>query len=413
MALNFNMGADGLGTFSGLGTNFLGAAGGAGGLLSGIGSIVGGPFGSAVGSLLGGLLGNQQLEKGMDFIEQQTEFNPFQGVVGGAGTFGPGGFQLDPALAGAQTVLGNAIPGLLSGAAPGVSDALAASQGQLPAAFAQANQALGQQASPFFNQGAFNANLGNIGQLGNIFANAAAQGPVDLSGGAQAGLFGGGLSALAGAGDQSGLIQQNLDASRALAAPQEQQLINQFADREFMTTRGATSGAERRQGQLADALLRADQQRVLDAQGLGLQAQQAQQQLGLGSIGAATGLLGQNLAGQQQNIGAAQGFGQLGLAGEGQGFDQMLRSLSQNQTAGTQRVSNALNLFNQLTGATQGAQGLGLQGIGQLIGLGDLGLTGQLGILNAEANRIGATGLSNQAYAKLASESGGLLGGLF
>jgi hypothetical protein len=303
---------------------------------------------------------------------------------------GGGAFGLDPFLAGAQSSIGSLIPGLLGGGQffndPSLQNALASGGGIAGAADA-ATSALNQQANPFFDQQSFANNFANVSGLGNIFANRVAQGPQDFSGGAFANLLQGGQDALASAGDVSGIIQQNLDASRALAQPFEQDLVNHFANREFSATRGATTGAANRQFDLQNSLLQADQQRILNAQGIGLQAQNQLTNLGLGSLGQAQGFLGQNLGQFNTEAGLASGFA--GLLGnlEGQGFSQQLSALQNNQQAGNQRLINALNLFNTQTGAFGDAFGQGLGGIGALTDIGGLGLQGVLGLLNAEANR--------------------------
>lgn len=383
--------------------------------VGGLSSFLGGPIPGLVGGLLSGLFGAGQTGQARDDIQGLAEFNPFSGTIQGAGNFGPGGFQQDPGLAAAGQGIQGMLPFLQGGGFANDPSLQAALQqgGGIAGANSAATSALGQQANPFFNQASFANNMQNIGGLGNIFANNVARGPQDQTGGAFGASLAGGIGNTFRAGNTSGLVQQNLDASRALAQPFEQDLVNQFANREFSATRGATTGAANRQFGLQNSLLQADQQRILNAQGLGLQSQQQLGQLGLGQLGAANqfGQLNQGAFGQQ--IGAAQGFSQLGAGLEGQGFQQMLASLSQNQSAGNQRLQNALSLFNTQTGAFGQAFGQGVQGLEGLLGIGELGLQGQLGFLNAEANRIGATGLHAGALADNAASSSGFLGGLF
>lgn len=386
-----------------------------GGALGAIGSFLGGPTFGAISGLLGGLFGNQQLQQGIDQIQGNIAFNPFQGSIGGAGSFGPQGFNPSPNLQAGAGTLGQLL-GQFGGGGFAGDQGFQAALGQgggILGAISQANLAQGQQANPFFNQQQFAANQQNIGGLGNIFAQNAAAGPQDLSGGAQNSLFQQGLGNLSQAGNVGGLINQNLAASRALAAPGENNLINQFANREFSATRGATTGSANRQFDLQNSLALADQQRVLNAQQFGQSEAQRLGQLGLGQIGQGTGLLGQNLAGFGQQGQLANQFAQLGLQGEGQGFNQALQALGFNSQQGQSRVQNALSLLGFGQNALQGSAGAANQLFGGLLGLGELGVQGQTGFLNAEANRIGATGLSNQAIADLSASSGGLLGGLF
>jgi len=398
-------------------------AGGGGGALGGIGSAVGGFFGGPIGSALGqfggqllsGLFANDAISGAQDQIQGNIDFNPFQGNIQGAGSFGPGGFQLDPRLQQSAGGLAGSIPGLLQGQFandPSLQQALGQGGG-IAGANQNANNLLNQQQNPFFNQANFASNMANINGLGGLFSNRLGQGRQDLSGGAQQQLFGQGLQNLQGASNQQGLVQQNLDASNAFARQGEEDIINQFKNSEFSATRGATTGAANRQFNTQSALLQAQNQRVMNAQQLGQGSQALQQQLGLGQIGAGNQLLGQNIGGFGQEGQFAGMFNQLGLQGEGQGFQQQLQALGGNQSAGQQRLSNALGLFNTQTGAFNDAFGLGLGGIGQQLGIGQLGIGGQTGILNAEANRIGATGMSNQALAGLAQSQGGILGGLF
>lgn len=392
--------------------------------LGAITSLLTGGAGSTLGSIIGGLgaglTGNAVISGAMGDIQNNIDFNPFSGQIGGVGSFGlrsgGGSFRLDPALLNAIAQITGTTGGLLSGGlanSPDLRTARTSPGGSIAGAVDFANQSLGTAAAPFFNQSTFANNAANISGLGNIFANRVAQGGTDLSGGAFSELVGGGLSNLSRAGNFQGIVNQNLDASRALARPFEERLINDFANREFSATRGATTGAAERQFDVQNSLALADQQRIRDSLGLGLQEQGLLTQLGLGQVGQGQGFLGQNLAGRGQEIGAAQGFAQLGAGLEGQGFQQLLQSLQQNQSAGSQRLRNALDIFNAETGAFgQGVQ-LGQAGIGTQVDVGGLGLQGVLGLLNAEANRIGATGLSNQALAELAASQSGFLSGLF
>ena len=199
-------------------------------------------------------------------------------------------------------------------------------------------------------------------------------------------MFGQGMNNLQRAGDTSGLVQQNLDASRALAEPFETNARNNFFNTEFGKTMGATTGASNNMSMFGDAMLRADQNRVLGAQQLGQQQQQF-----LGGLG-------------MQQIGQ-------GYAGEQQGFNQLLQSLQQNQSAGQQRLGNAMGLFGMGRDTMNQGFGLGIQGQNANINQNQFWSNLMLGIQNADANRIGAqTGTAN-ALAQLGSNSAGSQGG--
>ena len=201
-------------------------------------------------------------------------------------------------------------------------------------------------------------------------------------------LFGRGFSNLDRAGDTSGLVQQNLDASRALAQPFEEQSRNNFFNTEFGKTMGATSGSGNRMGMFGDAMLRADQGRVLGAQQLGQQQQQFLGNLGMSQIG--------------------QGF-----QGEQQGFSQLLQALQQNQSAGQQRLSNAMGLFGMGRDTQQSQFGMGLQAQSGMLNQNQFWQNMMLGLLNADANRIGARSGFAAAMAQLGSNSSAGQGGFF
>lgn len=384
--------------------------------VSALGSILGGPVVGALGGVLGGLFGSNANQQAIGDIQDLAAFNPVGGNIGGAGftsfNNGQANFRLDPGLQSASQGIQGQLGGLLSGGlAPQVSTGV--QLGDLAGSVGQANQALGQAANPFGNQATFANNQANISGLGNMFANNVAAGPQDFSGGQQGFLFGQGNQALQGASNQQGLIQQNLDASRALAQPFENKLINRFNNQEFMSTRGATTGATERQGELAGQLLGADQQRILAAQQLGLQQQGADRQFGLNAMQGGAGLLGQNFNQFNQFSNQALGFGQLGAQLEGQQFGQQLGAQQQNVSQGQSRLQNAMGLLGLQDQLQTSAFGSGLQGLQGLLGIGQLGQSQVLGLLNAEANRIGGTGLHASAISDSAQASGGLLGGLF
>ncbi|NIV40575.1 MAG: hypothetical protein GWN58_67615, partial [Anaerolineae bacterium] len=124
------------------------------------------------------------------------------------------------------------------------------------------------------------------------------------------------------------------------------------------------------------------------------------------------GLLGQNI-GQHQNVmGNILAANQLGGAAQSRGFQNALAGLTNMQSAGNQRLQNALNLFGVGQGAQNQGFGQAMQAAGQLNTMNDFGLTGILGLLNAESGRIGATGQHAQALGSVGQNQGGFLGGL-
>lgn len=369
-------------------------------------------FFSALGGLAGGLVGALTAGSGIKDIKKMAEFNPWQGTIGGLGSFGPGGFSQNPMFAGLQNQLAGAIPGYLQGGLSGLlSNAWAT--GDMNGAMTQANQALQQQANPFYNQANFANNMANISGLGNMFAGNVAQGPQDMTGGNMANLFGQGQANLAQAGNLGGLVSQYNQQLNDLAAPGEQRAFNRFMDNEFQLTGGATTGAGQRGGEFMQAQMQAANQRGLMAQQFGQSEAQRLGQLGLGQMAQGAGLLGQNLGFFGDQAQRAAQFGQLGMAGEAQGFDQLLRALQANQAGGSQRLQNMLSLFGAQADAYQGAGALGIQGLGAYGDLSRIGLEGQLGLLNAEASRITGTGYHSQALSGLRQQQGGFLSGLF
>lgn len=180
-------------------------------------------------------------------------------------------------------------------------------------------------------------------------------------------MFNMGQQNLAQAGDQQGMMQQSLDAQRAMAAPFEEQARNNFFNTEFGKTMGATSGATDRFGSFGDQMMRNDQNRIMGAQQLG---QQQQQHLG-------------NLGMQQMG----QGF-----AGENQGFLQMLQSLQQNQSAGQQRLGNAMGMFGLGRDTQQQQFGMGMQAQQGNVNQNQQMINMMLGLMGADANRIEAQG---------------------
>lgn len=383
---------------------------------------MGGLFGG-LASLAGGLLGNSTLKNTRKDIKNLSQFDPRnfagpggQGIQfdnGGNGSFNESG-GLDIFRQFANAGLGGFLQGGQFFNDPNFQQALQGND--LAGAQAGAQSILGQQANPFFNGPGFQQAAGNAGFLGNQFSQLAAGGVQDFTNGLQNTLFNRGNQTIANAGDVNGLINQNLDASRALAQPFEDRLLNRLENRQFAQGRLGTTGGAQQFGDSVFNLAQADNQRILNAQQLGLQQSNQLGQLGLSQIGQGSGLLGQNLGQFNQNAANAQGFLGLGAGFEGQGFNQLLGAQNANISRGQQRLANAQNLFGlgQSTFNTGFGQGNQLQQ--SLLGQDQFGLSAFLGTLNAEANRVGgASGFANgmaNAGANSASGIGGFLGGL-
>ena len=214
-------------------------------------------------------------------------------------------------------------------------------------------------------------------------------------------MFGQGANLLNQAGNTSGLVQQQLDASRAMADPFEARQRNQLDSKLFAQGRLDSTGGHQQFGDLLQRQGSADQQRIMNAQQTGLQNQQQLGQMGLGAMGQGNTLMGNNIGAFGQNFGGFQNAMGQGMQAEGQGFSQMGQALGMNQSAGQNRLQNAMGMFNLGSGAqnTGFNQGLaGMQGLGN-----QQSIQNQLflGSLNADANRIGAQGQFADAQAQL------------
>lgn len=335
------------------------------------------------------LYGDHQVQNkignGVRKIQGMAEFNP-QTLFGNFGNFGMD-TTFTPEFVGATT--GTTTTGMRAQEDAGS----AASRGVL--GVMNPNLLAGGM---FNDQGFQNAfNQGNAGMAGD-FGNAQNQMSQMMGNSAfgnlgmmQNGMMGAGFGALNQAQNQNQLIGQNLAASNALAQPFENDLINRTQDRLFAQGRLGSSGGSQEFGNTMGAIMGQGNQRILNAQQLGLQQQGQLQQFGLGAMGQA---------------------GQF----EGQQFGQNLGALQQNQSAGQSRLQNAMGMFG-LGRDTFGQQfGLGLQGQQGVTSQNQFMLQALLGIMNSENSRIGATGQHANAMAGLigggAAESGGMFGGL-
>jgi hypothetical protein len=368
---------------------------------------------AAIMSSLGGLFGNQAAGRiartQQNFNQQQSQVNPFgfQGPTGGLGFVGNQGFATQTPE---QQQLMQAIQTGSAGFLQGAQDPNALQSLQQP--FNQQQSLLNQQQGSTAFGGLQAQQQQNTGLL-NQFAQSLMQGPQDLTGGAQQGLFATGARLLGQAGNTSGLVQQNLDASRALAQPFEQRQQVAAQDSIFGRTRGATTGSRQEFADLLNTQNMTDQQRIMNAQQLGLQQQNQMGNLGIQAFGQGTNLFGQNLNAFGQQM---QGFGQtanLGRSLEGQAFDQQLQSLGFNQSAGQNRLQNAMNMFNLGETTSQNRFQTGLQGQGGLNDQQALMQSLFLGSLGADADRIGAQADFSNANATLAGQRGEAAQGFF
>jgi hypothetical protein len=392
-------------------------------------------FGGIIGdleTLFGNPAASRMARTQQQFNQQQSQANPFgfSGPMGSLAFQGNQGiFSPNPQQAAFNQMMQQQAGGFLQGQPQFQNQDFSTALGQnnLTGAMQGANQVLGQQAgsTAFGGLGGLNQ---QSQQLGNLFGGNIAQGPQFGRQGEQNFLFNQGANFLNQAGNQQGLIQQNLDASRALAAPFEERQRNALQESIFGNRRSAVSGGGQRDfGDLLNDQGQADAMRVLGAQQLGLQQQGQLAGQGLSAFGQGTGLFGASQAAGAQNFGQQlQGLaGQqgIGMGTEQLGFSQALQGLQQNQSAGQQRLQNAMNLFG--LGSEQFQQGQ--QGRRQdfLAGLqGQEGLNQQqqlmqqlfLGSLGADAQRIGAQADFSRANTDLVAqraENTGFLSGLF
>jgi hypothetical protein len=377
-------------------------------------------FFSDIGGAVTSMIGGKEANANNQWLQQQGTYDPKNaGGFGGGVTFdssGAGTFAQDaPNAALTQQLQGQTGQQLAGGMFNDPRFQQAFQQNDIAGALGQAQGALQQTASPFFNQGGFQQNLGNVNALGNQFAQQAAAGPQDFSGGMQASLFGQGNANQQAAGDQSALFNQMLSTQRQAAAPELQRQQN--ALEQSLQSRGMFGAMSTQTGEGFRGLFEAQ-----GAQDLGFQnnafnqAQQRAQlltQLGGQQMGQAAGLMGQNLGQWNQSAQNAAQFAGLGGQLEGQGFGQNMAALQQNQSAGNQRLQNAMGLFGQGAGLQNTAFGQGIQGMGMNLAQNQFGLDSVLGLMNSENSRMNAVGNIGQGFTPPKdSGMGGLFGGL-
>lgn len=371
-----------------------------------LGSLLSGGIGALGGaSVLGAL------NQGRDDISALpgNEALNLQGAFGAAS--GASGLsQLNPQLMAAQQQLGSQLPGLFGGGfanVTGLDGAMDMAGQSMPGSFQNLQSVLGQQmgGSAFGGMGGL---FSQANQLGNIFANQAAQGPQDVSGGVQGQMFGSGLanqfsssnpafnnqligtgmgnlqSATGGqtfgvgnqdfsggmqnqlfgqgmanqmlAGNQSGLFNQSLNTQRQ-AATQGGLLdsaINKLQNRQFATGRLGTTGGAGETQSFLDAVARQDLGFQNNAFGQAQQQQQLLAQLGGQQMNQAGNIFGQNLG---QNLGISQFMNQQQLGQQGLRAEIGLGQLGQG--LGQQRFTGQLGLDQTAQGAGLLSQSLG------------------------------------------------------
>ena len=382
-----------------------------------------GPLLSGLGGLLGGFSDTAEWQQGMSDINNNTNFRDQYGSTGfgnfNVGAGGQNNFTFNPQMQAMQAMLQNQSMGQLQGGLFNDQNFQNAfGNNDMAGALGQAQGALQQQAgNTAFGglQGLFNQNAG----LSNQFAQQTAAGPQDLTGGLMGNLLGQGFQNQLAAGDQSGLYNQSLDRQRAAATNGGllDLAINKFTDRAHSTGRDAFSAFGNDQRAFLNSISDQDLGFQNNAFGKMQQQQNFLGNLGAQQIGQGAGFLGQNLGQFNQGAQFANMFGGAAAGLEGQQFGQGLAGLQQNQSAGNQRLQNAMGLFGQGTDVFNQSFAQGLGGMGQQLGYNDQALSALLGFRNAEANRIGATGMGSQAIAEMnaggGSGIGDFIGGLF
>jgi len=367
---------------------------------------------NAGAGLLGSIFGSSQLGQTSKDIKDLTTFNPFGASFGsGNVSFQNGQANFSENLASQmqrQMLLGGMSQGFGGGMFNDPKLQAALGGNDMLGALNASNFANSMMANPqAFSQ------MGQINNLGNLFSGMAQAGPQDYSGGMMGNLFSAGVQNQLAAGDMTGLQNQELATLRAAAQPQQDRMFNQLQNRLFSQGRlGSTGGAQDMEG-LFNAFNQADLGFQGEAFNRAATRSGLLSNLGLQQTGQGAGLLGQNLGQFNQNIGSAQGFLGMGSGLENQLFQNQFNTIGQAQTAGQNRIQNAMNLFGLGTSTqNQGFQ----QGISAQQALGGMDqnqMTAILGLLNAEANRIGSTGMHAQALGQMGQAQGGLMSGIF
>lgn len=346
------------------------AAASSGGLLGGLGKMFSGGLGNLASGLFGALgakAADKAIKRGRTDVLGLPGMSGPAGLSGNFGSSFDGRFQLSPELLAAQSGIQQQLPNLFGGGLFNNPSLQAALQGNdIAGALSQSNAALQSQMGPQA-----------FGGLGQLFGN--------VSG--LANQFGSEL-----AGTNFGDVEaQQLANLRSAVEPEQNRLFNKLQDRLFATGQlGSTGGGEQMRG-LFEAFGQQDRNLMNDAFGRA-QAQRAQ-----------------GLQGFQGLSGLASGL-------EGQGFNQMLQALGQNQSAGMNRVNQALGLLGGAQDIFGQNFGLGLQGAGGMLDFGQFGLDASSLPFQLQAQLLQGSGEHANALTELAGmraqSSGGLFGGI-
>jgi hypothetical protein len=341
-----------------------------------------------------------------------AQFNPMN-TMGNFGNFGFGGNQATAGDSASQAMmramLGPAMMSQIQGGMFNDPRFQAGLEGaDLSGSVNQLNQASQMFASPEMA-----SQLGNVNNLADFFSQRA-QGPMqDLSGGMMGDMFSRGQGFLNQAQDTQGLYDGSLDVMRRAAQPFMDRQQNKLTDKlHAMGMLGSSGGAQQMGG-----LLEAQGQQDLGFQNQAFDRTQQRQSLlgnlGMQAMGQGQGFLGQNLAGRAQDIGAAQGFNQLGSGIENQFFQNQLAGINQQQQGANMRMQNAMGMYGLGNNMFNSAFGNAMQAGTQMQGMDQMQMQGLLGLLNNAVGRIDATGAHAGALSQIGQSQGGLFGGLF
>ena len=377
---------------------------GFGPFLSGLGMI-----GSGLFDIMGGMSQKRAAEQGRKDIKGLPGMSGPMGLQGNFGSSNYGNFSMNPQMMALQGMMGGMSGGLLGGGLfndPRFQQAF--QMNDMAGALGQSDAALQQQ-------------MGNnaFGGLGGLFSNASQlqnqmqanvmAGPQDFSGGLQGQLFN---QASQNLGSFGATQSAELQAMRNAAQPAMNRQFNQLQNRlHSMGMLGSTGG-----GQQMEGLFNAQNQQDLDFQTQSFQRAMGRQGLGLQQGQAGAALQGQGFNQWNQNFGNALGAGQFMQGLEGQQFGQNLQALQQNQSAGMNRLNQAMGLFGQGADIFGQQFGLGMQGAGGMLDFGQFGLDAASMPYQLQAQLLGAGGSHARALADnsraLGSANSGFFGGL-
>jgi len=272
-------------------------------------------------------------------------------------------------------------------------------------ALGQSNNALMQQMgnNAFGGMGGL---FGNASQLQNQMQANVMAGPQDISGGLQGQLF-----------NQASQNLGSFDATQNAQLANMRQAAQPFQDRQFnkmqnrlhsMGMLGSTGG-----GQQMEGLMNSFAQQDMDFQNQAFGRAMQQQNLGLSQGQAGAGLQGQGFNQWNQNFSNAIGAGNFMQGLEGQQFGQNLQSTQQNQSAGMNRLNQAMGLFGQGADIFGQQFGLGLQGAGGMMDFGNFGLTAARTPFDIQSSLLAGSGRHAGGLASVAQGRADSQGGLF